>query len=59
MLELSGMQSTPLLPGQPLPGVIVPDMVLCMGQIEQNYVIMLNCIVLNWPVFDIEPLKLC
>ena len=38
-LEISGMQSIsslPLLLGQLWPGVIDPDRVLCMGQIEQT-----------------------
>ena len=37
MLELWGMQSTPLLPSLPGPlylRVVAPDRVLCMGQIE-------------------------
>ena len=37
MLELQGMQSAtslPLLPGPFWPGVVVPDRVLSMGQIE-------------------------
>ena len=45
MLELWGMQSTPSLPSLPGPlwsGVIAPDGVLSMGQIELNYVLMLN-----------------
>ena len=45
ILELWGMQSTlslPLLPGQLWPGVVAPDRVLSMGQIEQNCVLMLN-----------------
>ena len=39
MLELCGMQSTSslsLLPGSLWPGVIAPDRVLSMGQIELN-----------------------
>ena len=45
MLELWGMQSTPSLPSLPVhlwPGVVAPDRVLSMGQIEQNYILMLN-----------------
>ena len=45
MLELWGMQSTPslpLLPGPHWPGVIAPDRVLSMNQIELNCVRMLN-----------------
>ena len=37
MLELWGMQNTPslpLLPGSLRPGVVAPDRVLSMGQIE-------------------------
>ena len=37
MLELWGMRSTPLLPG-----VVVPDRVPSMGQIELNTVLILN-----------------
>ena len=47
MLELWGMQRTPLMPslsGPLLPGVAVPDWVLSMGQIE---------------LFDIENMHLC
>ena len=45
MLELWGMQSPSslaLLPGLHWPGVLVPDRVLPMGQIELNCVFMLN-----------------
>ena len=45
MLELWGMQSIPSLPSLPgplRPGVVAPDRVLSMGQIELNYVFMLN-----------------
>ena len=45
MLELWGMQSTPLLPsllGPLWPGVEAPDRVLSMGQIELNYIHMQN-----------------
>ena len=41
ILELWGMQSTPLLSSL-RPGVVVPDKVLSMGQIELNCVFMLN-----------------
>ena len=39
MLELWGMRSTPSLPSFPgplWPGVVVPDRILSMGQIELN-----------------------
>ena len=45
MLELWGMRSTPflsLLPVSLWPGVVVPDSVLLMSQIELNSVLMLN-----------------
>ena len=45
IMELSGMQSTPSLPslpGPPRPGVVAPERVLSVGQIELNSVIMLN-----------------
>ena len=45
MLELRGMQSTlslPSLPGPFWPGVVAPDRVLSMGQIELNCVLMPN-----------------
>ena len=45
MLELWGLQSTPLLPslpGSPWPGVVAPDRVLSMGEIEENCVLMLK-----------------
>ena len=45
MLDLWGMQSTPSLPlllGPLWPRVIAPDRVLSMGQIELNYLLMLN-----------------
>ena len=59
MLELWGMWSTLLLPLLPSPfrlGVVAPDRVLSMGQIELNCVLMLNCIVWNRTVL---PFKLC
>ena len=45
MLQLWGMWSTsslPLLPGPLWPGVVVPDKVLSMDQIELNSVLILN-----------------
>ena len=45
MLELQGMRSTSSLSslsGPLWPGVIIPDKVLSMGQIELKYVHMLN-----------------
>ena len=45
MLELWGMQSTPLLPSFPgllWAGVVTTDRVLSMAQIELNCVLMLN-----------------
>ncbi len=45
MLELWGMQRTPLLPSLPGPlltGVVSLDRVLSMGQIEVSGVLMLN-----------------
>ena len=57
MWELWEMQSTPSLPSFPSPlwpGVIAPDRVLCMGQIELNCILMLYWIVWNGTVFDIE-----
>ena len=57
MLELWGMQSTlslPLLPGSLRLGVVAPDRVLFLGQIELNCVLMLNWIVWNRTVSDIE-----
>ena len=43
MLELWGMRSIPSLPSLP----VAPDRVLSMGQIELNYVLMLNWIAWN------------
>ena len=54
MLELWGMQSTPLLPSPPgplWPGVVAPDRVLSMSQIELNFVLMLNWAVWNRTVY--------
>ena len=48
MLEIRGMRSTPLLPSPPgplLPGVVAPDRVLSIYQIELNYLFLLNWIV--------------
>ena len=62
MQELWGLRSIPsmpLLPGQLWPGVVTPDRVLFMGQIELNWVLMLNWIVRNRTVFDIETVYLC
>ena len=45
MLELWRMQSNPSLPSLAGPlwsGMIAPDRILSMGQIEVNYVLMLN-----------------
>ena len=45
ILELWGMQCTPLLPSLPGPlwlGVVASDRVLSMGQIELNCVLMVN-----------------
>ena len=45
MLERWGMQCTPSLPSLPgplWPGVVAPDRVLSMGQIELNYVLMIS-----------------
>ena len=54
-----GMQSTPSLPSIPSPhwpGAIASDRVLSMGQIELNYVLMINWIVWNRTVLTF---KLC
>ena len=45
MLELWEMQSTPLLPSLPdplWPAVVAPNRVLSIGQIELNYILLLN-----------------
>ena len=50
MLELWGMQMTPSLPSLPgplRPRVVAPLWVLTIGQIELNYVLILNWIVWN------------
>ena len=57
MLELCGMQNTPSLPllrGPLWPGVVTPDRVLSMGQIELNWVLMLNCIAWNRTVLTFK-----
>ena len=62
MLELWGMQSTPLLssfPGPHWPREVAPDRILSMGQIELNCLLMLSWIVWNRTVFDIETAYLC
>ena len=54
MLELWGMQSTPSLPSLPGPlwnGMVAPDRVVSMGQIELNCALMLNWIVWNRTVY--------
>ena len=54
MLEFRGMQSTPtlsLLPGPLWPGVVAPNWVLSMGQIELNCVLVLNRIIWNRTVY--------
>ena len=50
MLELFGMRSTPSLPSLPgplWPGVVAPNRVIYMGQIELTRVLMLNWIAWN------------
>ena len=45
MLKLRGTQSTPSLPSLPdplCPGLVAPDIVLSMNQIELKFVLMLN-----------------
>ena len=59
ILELWGMQRTPSLPlllGPLCSGVVAPDRVLSMDQIELNCVLMLNWIAWNRTVFTF---KLC
>ena len=59
--ELWGMQSSPSMPsltGPLWPGMVAPDRVLSMIQIELNCVRMINWIVWNRSVFDIEPVFL-
>ena len=62
MLELWWMWSTrsfPSLPGPFWLGVVEPDKVLSISQIELNCVLMLNWIVWNRTVFGIETAYLC
>ena len=57
MLELWGMQSTPLLPSLPgplWPGVVAPDRALSMGQIELYCMLILNWIVGNRTVLTFK-----
>ena len=57
MLELWGMwitSSLPLLPGPLWHGMVAPDRVLSMDQIELKWVFMLNWIVLNKTVFTFK-----
>ena len=54
IVELWGTRSTPLLPSLPSPlwpGVIAPGRILSMGQIELNWILMLNWIVWNITVY--------
>ena len=56
MLEFWGMRSTPSslsLPGPLWPGVVAPDRILSMDQIELNCVLMLNWIISNRTVFTL------
>ena len=52
-MSISHMAIFVYMATQHLPGAVAPDRVLSMGQIEQNWVLMLNWIVWNRPVFDI------
>ena len=57
MLELRGMQSTPLLPslsGPLWPEMVAPDRILSMGQIELNCVPMLNLGKVWTPLFSLQ-----
>ena len=57
MLELCWIQSTPSLPsisGPLWPGVVAPDKVLSMGQIELNCVLMLHWIAWNRTVLTFK-----
>ena len=57
MVELWGMRCTsslPLLPGPLWPGVVAPDRVHSMGQIELNCVLMLNWITWNRTVLSFK-----
>ena len=54
MLEIWGMKSTsslPMLPASFWPGVVAPDRVQSMGEIEFNRVLMLNCAVRNRTIY--------
>ena len=55
MMAFGGMQSTPSLPGSLWPGMVAPDKVLSMGQVELNCTLMLNWIAYNRTVFYIKP----
>ena len=58
MLEFWGMQSNPSLPlllGPLLPRVAATDRVLCRGQIELNYVLMLKWIAWNRTILTFKP----
>ena len=60
MLGLWGMQSSPslpLLPGLIWAGVVAPDRVLSMGQIELKCVLMLNGITRNRTVLTFNQFK--
>ena len=59
MLKLWGMQSTPLSPLLPCPlwfGVVAPDGVISIGQIELNCVLQFNWI--DWNI-TVLTFKLC
>ena len=62
MLELWDMRSTPPLSSLPdplRPGVLVPDKVLSIDQIELNFVRMIMWIVWNRTIIDMETVYLC
>ena len=62
MLEFGGMQSThslPSLPGPLCPGVVAPDRVLSMGQIELNCVFTKTELLEIGLLFNIETVYLC
>ena len=50
---MQSISTLPLLPGPLWPGVITPDRPWSMGQIELNFVLMLNWILRNRTVFGI------
>ena len=54
LLKMRSMPSLPLFPGPLLTGVVVPDRVRAMGQIEVNCVLMLNCIAWNRTVLTFK-----